>query len=95
MPLGMEVGLGPGHIVLDRDPARPPTKKDSSPQLSAHVCCAQTAEWIKMQHDVEVGIDASDNVLHGDPDAPAKRGTAPNFRLNVYCGQTVAHLSYC
>jgi len=20
MPLGMEVGLGPGHIVLDRDP---------------------------------------------------------------------------
>jgi len=21
MPLGMEVGLGPGHIVLDRDPA--------------------------------------------------------------------------
>jgi len=34
-----------------------------------------------MQHDVDVGIDASDNVLHGDPDAPAKRGTAPNFRL--------------
>jgi len=23
MPLGMEVGLGPGHIVLDGDPARP------------------------------------------------------------------------
>jgi len=23
MPLGMEVGLGPGHIVLDWDPVRP------------------------------------------------------------------------
>ena len=23
MPLGMEVGLGPGHIVLDGDPALP------------------------------------------------------------------------
>jgi len=25
MNLGMQVGLGPGHIVLDRDPAPPPT----------------------------------------------------------------------
>jgi len=24
MPLGMEVGLGPGHIVLDGDPAALP-----------------------------------------------------------------------
>jgi len=27
MPLGMEVGLGPGHITLDGDPAFPPQKK--------------------------------------------------------------------
>ena len=26
MPLGMEVGLGPGNIVLDGDPASPPQK---------------------------------------------------------------------
>jgi len=26
MPLGMEVGLGPGHVVLDGDPALPPPK---------------------------------------------------------------------
>jgi len=24
MKLGMQVGLGPGHIVLDEDPAPPP-----------------------------------------------------------------------
>ena len=26
MTLGMQVGLGPGHIVLDGDPAPPPPK---------------------------------------------------------------------
>jgi len=33
MPLGMEVGLGPGHIVLDRDPATPPQKRGNSRPL--------------------------------------------------------------
>ena len=27
MSLGMEVGLGPGDIVLDGDPAPPPTER--------------------------------------------------------------------
>jgi len=31
MPLGMEVGLGPGHIVLDGDPA--PRKKGAEPPI--------------------------------------------------------------
>jgi len=31
MKLGMEVGLGPGHIVLDGDPAPPPPKGHSPP----------------------------------------------------------------
>ena len=39
MKLGMEVGLGPGHIVLDGDPAPP---NGHNPQLSAHVYCGQT-----------------------------------------------------
>jgi len=42
MPLGMEVGLSPGHIVLDGDPA-PPPQKGHSPQFSAHVSCM--AKW--------------------------------------------------
>jgi len=29
MPLGTEVGLGPGHIVLDEDPAPPPKGADT------------------------------------------------------------------
>jgi len=34
MKLGMQVGLGRGHIVLDGDPAHPPLK-GHSPQFSA------------------------------------------------------------
>ena len=30
MPFGTEVGLGPGHILLDGDPAPPPRKGHSS-----------------------------------------------------------------
>ena len=38
MALGMEVGLGPGHIVLDGNPA-PLPKKAQSPQFLAHIYC--------------------------------------------------------
>jgi len=31
MPLGTEVGLGPGRIVLDGNPAPPPSKKVAKP----------------------------------------------------------------
>ena len=40
MKLGMQVGLGPGHIVLDGDPA-PPPPKGHSPQFSAHISCGK------------------------------------------------------
>ena len=45
---GTEVGLGLGDIVLDGGPA-PPTKKGHSTPFSAHVCCGQTAGWIKSE----------------------------------------------
>ena len=48
MPLGMEIGLGPGDFVLDRDPAPSPKRGAESPKFSAHVDCGQTAAWIKM-----------------------------------------------
>jgi len=44
MPFGMEVGLGPGHIVLDGDPARPPPSPErgtADPLFSADVYCSQ------------------------------------------------------
>jgi len=41
MPLGMEVGLGPGHIVLDEDPA-PPRKEAQRPHFSSHFALARS-----------------------------------------------------
>ena len=39
MPFGTEVGLGPGHIVLDGEPAPPPPKKGIA--APAHVYFVQ------------------------------------------------------
>ena len=67
MKLGMEVGLGPGHIVLDGDPA--PTKGAQPPpflQFSAYVCCGQTAGWIKIPLGTEVDLGPGHIVLAGD-----------------------------
>jgi len=61
MKLGMQVGLGPGHIVLDGDPV-PPLPKGHSPKFSAHICCGQMAGWIKVPLGIEVGLGPGDCV---------------------------------
>jgi len=75
MKLGMQVGLGPGHIVLDGDPATLPPK-GHSPQFSAHTCRGQMAAWTKMPLGMELGL--GDLVLDGDPlPLPKKRAALP------------------
>ena len=70
--------VGPGHIVLDGDPALP--AKGHSPQFSANVRCDQTAGWIKMPLGMEVGLGPGDFALDWDP-APPKKGAQPP----IYC----------
>jgi len=80
MPLGTEVGLGPDYIVLHGDPA-PFPPKGHSPQILAHVCCGQTAGWIKMSLGREVNLGLGDIVLDENPTRPLPKGAqAPNFR---------------
>ena len=80
MKHGMQVGLGPGHIVLDGDPA-PPPPKGHRPQFSAHICCCQMAAWIKMSLGKKLGLDLGDFVLDWDRVAPSpKVGGPKNFR---------------
>jgi len=75
MKLGMQVGLGAGHTVLNGDPAHP--NKEHSPQFSAHVHCGHRAGWIKMPLGMEVGLVPGDIMLDGHP-APPKKGTSPH-----------------
>jgi len=79
MALGTEVGLGPGHIMLDGDTA-PLPKREQRPKFLAYFYCGQTAGWIKMPLGTEVGVGHS-NVALGGVAALPKRGTAPSFRF--------------
>jgi len=72
IPLGMEVGLGPGQIVLDGDPA---LQGAQQPHFSTHVYCSQTAGWINMQLGAEVDLGPRDIVLDGDPAPTTVKGT--------------------
>ena len=73
--LGTKVGLGPGHIVLEGDPA-PLPKKGRNTQFSAHFYCGQMARFIKMPLGMEVGLSSGDFLLNGNP-APSQKGADP------------------
>ena len=88
MALGLEVGLGPGHIVLDGDLA-PLAKKGQKPQFSVQFYCGKTARWITMALGVEVGLGPGHIVLDEDPAALRKNWQSLQFSAHFYCGQTV------
>jgi len=75
MPLGMEVGLDPGDVVLDGDPA--PPKRGTALQFSAHVYCVQTAGSMKTPLFTEVDLGPGHIVLDEDPAPPAKGAQQP------------------
>ena len=82
MALGVEVGLGPVHIVLDGDTAPlPPKGGRASPILGPFLLWPNG--WMnKMPLGMEVGLNPGDFVLDENPALPPKRGEAllPNFR---------------
>jgi len=81
MPLGMEVGLGPGDCVR----WGPPSEKGAQrPKFSTSVYCGQTAGWIKMVLAMEVGLSPEDFVLDGDPAPPQKGGVAPSQIFSTF-----------
>ena len=81
MKLGIQVDLGPGHIVLDGDPA--PLPKGAEPPIFGPYLFWQYG-W--MDQDASWYGDRphpGDFVLDGDPARllpPQKGGGAPNFR---------------
>jgi len=89
MALGVEVGLGPGHIVLDGEPA-PLPKKGAQPPifdpflLSANGWMHQDATWYG-------GWPRPRRLcVRWGPSYPRTEGTPTTtlFLAHVYCGQT-------
>jgi len=78
MKLDMQVGLAPGHTVLDGDPV-PLSPKGHGPKFSAHICCDRMAGWIKMPLGREVGLGPIDTMLDGDPASRPKKGAQPSI----------------
>ena len=79
--LGTEVGLGPGHTMLDGDPAPPTERGTATPtfEIYGHRFCLRPYNtrsmsivakrlygWIKMKLGTEVGLGLRQIVLNGD-----------------------------
>jgi len=75
MKLGMGVGLGPGHIVLDGDPV--PLSKGARPPIFGPCLLGKAAGWIKMPLGTEVGLGQGHIVLDGEAALSPKWGTPP------------------
>jgi len=90
MPLGREVGFGSGDIVFDGTQSPKSTAPNFRPMSNvANGLVHKYPTWYggrprPRRHCVRWG-----------PSSRPKKGHGPQFSAHVYCGQTVAHLSYC
>jgi len=93
MPLATDVGLGPGNIVLDGDPALHHGHGQVSPTFAVYGCrqaCVRINRgpcplWPNVWMDQDTTWYGgrprpSDIALDRDPDPPRKGGQQPNFR---------------
>jgi len=79
MALGMEVGLGPGHILLDRVPAPLPQKRGQSPPIFGRFLLWPNS-WMHQGATLYGGRpQPSDFVLDGDTAPSPKRVKPPIF----------------
>jgi len=82
MPLGMDVGLSPGDVVLDGDPVFPPYQRGGTPlPIFGPFLLCQTAGCIKMPLSMEVGLSPGEFVLDADPSPSPKGGRSPLLRF--------------
>jgi len=94
MPLGTEVGFGPGDVVLDGEWGPSSPLKGTQPPFS-HVYSGQTAGWMKTPLGTEIDLGSGHIVLDWDLALPAKWTQQPHSYRPMSIVATVAHLSYC
>jgi len=86
MPLGTEVGLGPGDIVLDGNPAPPWREAQQPPHFSANVCCGLWPNGRPSQQLLSycLSYSTSHKVRGRHPEGSPFRGSAiPKVRFRV------------
>ena len=77
------IGIGPGHIVLDGDPA--PLPKGAPHQFLVHICCSQMTAWIKIPVSNGGRPRTRRLCVRRGPRSPSPK---PKFSAQYYCGQT-------
>jgi len=85
----------PRRLCVRWGPSYPRKKgTPTSTQFLAHVCCGQTAGWMKTPLGTEVVLGPGHIVLDGVP-AIRERGTSASSFRRMSIMATVAHLIYC
>ena len=85
MPLGTEVGLGQGYIVLHRDQA-PPPKRGTSPNFLPMSIVAKRLNGLGCHLiGTEIGLSPSHIVLDGDPAPPRQAWCCLQVKLCDPC----------
>jgi len=86
MPLGTEVGLSPGHIVIDGDQA-PLQKKGQSPPIFGP-CLLWPNGWMHQDTTWYGGrLWPSPHYVRWGPSSTPSKGHSPPFSSHVCCGQ--------
>jgi len=87
MTLGTKVGLDPGDITLDGDPAPPPKKGDTAaPHFLAHVLWL--TGWMDQDATWYGGLpQPSPHRVRWGSSSPKSGTAAPHFSAHGYCGQ--------
>ena len=89
--LGMEVGLGPGHIVLDGDPALLPKKGAEPPPNFRPIFIVGKRLDASRCHLVWRYASVRRLCVRWGPSLPPQKGGAPlEFSAHVCCGKTAA-----
>jgi len=88
IPLGMEVGLGPGDFAWMG--TQLPRKKGTTPPnfWPMPIVAKQLDVWMYQDATWYRGKPRPRDVVLDGVAAPPKRGTAPQFSVHAYCGQT-------
>jgi len=76
------------QFPLPKKGAEPPTRGHNPFQFLAHVCCGETAGWIKMPLGTMVGLGPGNIVLDADPEPPQGAQPAKFRRMCVVAKQT-------